>query len=169
MTEDEGTHQDLSDAAVPPLSIVAVDDDADFREFLHTVLDPEGHDLRTAADPAMLWEACEDRLPDVVLLDMKMGEADGKEVLAELRRRWPKLCVIVVTGYPTMDSMRETFKQDVFDYVPKPFSTEDLNRVLGQAAAAAFNLGGRPQDRLRSELGGRCGSRGRAGAGRSRT
>ena len=60
--------------------------------------------------------------------------------------------MIVVTGYPTMDSMRETFKKDVFDYVPKPFSTEDLNRVLGQAAAA-FNLGGRPQDRLRNELG----------------
>ena len=140
------------ESAVPPLSIVAVDDDADFREYLHTVLDAEGHDLRTAADPAMLWEACEDRLPDIVLLDMKMGEADGTEVLVELRRRWPKLCVIVVTGYPTMDSMRETFKQDVFDYVPKPFSTDDLNRVLGQAAAA-FNLGGRPQDRLRSELG----------------
>lgn len=137
---------------VPPLSIVAVDDDPDFREYLHTVLDPEGHDLRTAADPAMLYEACERRLPDVVLLDMKMGEADGDEVLAEIRRRWPKLCVIVVTGYPTLDSMRQTFKQDVFDYVAKPFSTEDLGRVLGQAAAA-YNLGGRPQDRLRLELG----------------
>lgn len=149
--KDAGSSESV-EGAVPPLSIVAVDDDADFREFLHTVLDAEGHDLRTAADPAMLWEACEDRLPDVVLLDMKMGDADGQEVLAELRRRWPKLCVIVVTGYPTMDSMRETFKKDVFDYVPKPFSTEDLSRVLGQAAAA-FNLGGRPQDRLRSELG----------------
>lgn len=137
---------------VPSLSIVAVDDDPDFREFLHTVLDPEGHDLRTAADPAMLYEACERRLPDIVLLDMKMGEADGDEVLAEIRRRWPKLCVIVVTGYPTLDSMRQTFKQDVFDYVAKPFSTEDLRRVLGQAAAA-YNLGGRPQDRLRIELG----------------
>ncbi|MBZ0171428.1 MAG: response regulator, partial [Phycisphaerales bacterium] len=98
------------------------------------------------------YEACESRLPDVVLLDMKMGEADGEDVLAEIRRRWPKLCVVVVTGYPTLDSMRQTFKQDVFDYVAKPFSTEDLTRVLSQASAA-FNLGGRPQDRLRNELG----------------
>ncbi len=139
-------------STVPPLSIVAVDDDPDFREYLHAVLDPDGHDLRTAADPAMLYEACERRLPDVVLLDMKMGEADGEQVLVEIRRRWPRLCVIVVTGYPTLDSMRQTFKQDVFDYVAKPFSTDDLRRVLGQAAAA-FNLGGRPQDRLRGELG----------------
>lgn len=148
----ENDNQTTEQPAVPHLSIVAVDDDPDFREYLHTVLDPEGHDLRTAADPAMLWEACEDRLPDVVLLDMKMGGSEGTDVLAELRTRWPKLCVIVVTGYPTLDSMRETFKRDVFDYVPKPFSTEDLRRVLGQAAEA-FNLGGRPQDRLRSELG----------------
>lgn len=143
---------DLRTDPIPPLAIVAVDDDPDFREFLHAVLDPEGHDLRTAADPAMLYEACERRLPDVVLLDMKMGESDGETVLAEIRRRWPRLCVIVVTGYPTLDSMRQTFKQDVFDYVAKPFSTEDLRRVLAQAAAA-FNLGGRPQDRLRHELG----------------
>lgn len=143
---------DATPDLAPPLAIVAVDDDPDFREFLHAVLDPEGHDLRTAADPAMLYEACERRLPDVVLLDMKMGESDGETVLAEIRRRWPRLCVIVVTGYPTLDSMRQTFKQDVFDYVAKPFSTEDLRRVLAQAAAA-FNLGGRPQDRLRHELG----------------
>lgn len=141
-----------TESPMPPLSIVAVDDDPDFREFLHTVLDPEGHDLRTAADPAMLYEACESRLPDVVLLDMKMGEADGEDVLAEIRRRWPKLCVVVVTGYPTLETMRQTFKQDVFDYVAKPFSTDVLTRVLSQAAAA-FNLGGRPQDRLRNELG----------------
>jgi len=148
LSDDEPT----TPSTVPPLSIVAVDDDPDFREYLHTVLDPAGHDLRTAADPAMLYEAVESRMPDVVLLDMKMGESDGEDVLAELRRRWPKLCVIVVTGYPTLDSMRQTFKQDVFDYVAKPFSTDDLSRVLAQAAAA-FNLGGRPQDRLRSELG----------------
>lgn len=135
-----------------PLSIVAVDDDPDFREYLHTVLDPVGHNLRTASDPAMLYEACECRLPDVVLLDMKMGEAEGEDVLSELRRRWPKLCVVIVTGYPSLETMRRTFKQDVFDYVAKPFSPEDLLRVLAQAAEA-FGLGGRPQDRLRGALG----------------
>ena len=135
-----------------PLSIVAVDDDPDFREYLHTVLDPAGHDLRTASDPAMLYEACESRLPDVVLLDMKMGEAEGSDVLGEIRRRWPKLCVVVVTGYPSLETMRQTFKQDVFDYVAKPFSPDDLLRVLSQATEV-LGLGGRPQDRLRAALG----------------
>jgi DNA-binding NtrC family response regulator len=94
----------------------------------------------------------EGRIPDVVLLDMKMGRYSGDEVLAEIRKRWSKLCVIVVTGYPTMDNMRQTFKQDVFDYIAKPFSMDELRRSL-QQAVTALGLGQRPQDRLRLELG----------------
>lgn len=135
-----------------PLSIVALDDDEDFRQYIRTVLEAEGHDVRTAADGTEFLAACEARLPDVVLLDMNMGRQSGSEVLAELRRRWPRLCVIVVTGYPSLATMRETFKQDVFDYLAKPFSLDELRRTLRQAATA-FGLGQRPQDRLRLELG----------------
>lgn len=91
-------------------------------------------------------------MPDVVLLDINMGRTRGEAVLAELRRRWPKLCVIVVTGYPSMDSMRQTFKHDAFDYLAKPFSIDELKRVLSQAASS-LGLGQRPHDRLRLELG----------------
>ena len=139
-------------APPPPLDLVAIDDDADFREYLGTVLETDGHTLRAVATPDALYATCEQRLPDVVLLDIKMGGVAGEDVLAEIRTRWPKLCVIVVTGYPSMESMRTTFKRAVFDYLPKPFSADDLRRVLGQAASA-LGLGRSPQDRLRSELG----------------
>lgn len=129
-----------------------MDDDADFRQYIASVLEPEGHEVRTVATPEEFYAACEQSLPDVVLLDIKMGRHSGEEVLAEIRRRWSKLCVIVVTGYPSLDSMRQTFRQDVFDYLAKPFSIADLRRTLAQAAAA-FGLGRRPQDRLRLELG----------------
>jgi len=137
---------------VPVLSIVALDDDADFREYIAGVLSGAGHDVRTVSDPESLYSAIEVRMPDVVLLDIKMGRSSGEEVLGVLRERWPRLCVIVVTGYPSLESMRETFKRDVFDYIAKPFKSEELFRVLSQAAKA-FGLGERPQDRLRSELG----------------
>lgn len=139
-------------AELLPLSIVALDDDEDFRQYIRTVLEAEGHDVRTAGEVAEFLAACEARLPDVVLLDMNMGRQSGSEVLAELRRRWPRMCVIVVTGYPSLATMRETFKQDVFDYLAKPFSLDELRRTLRQAAVA-FGLGQRPQDRLRLELG----------------
>jgi DNA-binding NtrC family response regulator len=108
--------------------------------------------VRAVATPREFYAACEERLPDVVLLDIKMGHHSGEEVLAEIRKRWNRLCVIVVTGYPSLDSMRQTFKQDVFDYIAKPFSTVELRRSLGQAAEA-LGLGRRAQDRLRQELG----------------
>ncbi len=137
---------------IPPLSVVALDDDADFRQYIRAVLEAQGHEVRTAASPGEFYGACEERLPDVVLLDMKMGDDSGESVLAEIRKRWPRLCVIVVTGYPSMEGMRETFKRDAFDYLAKPFSTAELAKCLAQAAES-FGLGKRPQDRLRQELG----------------
>ncbi|MFK7883765.1 MAG: response regulator [Phycisphaerales bacterium] len=137
---------------IQPLNIVSLDDDADFREYIGGLLANENHAVRTVATPAELIATCAKELPDVVLLDIKMGEHSGEEALARIRERWPKLCVIILTGYPSMDSMRQTFKQDVFDYITKPFGIEDLRRVLSQAAIE-FSLGQRPQDRLRAELG----------------
>jgi len=134
------------------LSIAALDDDADFREYVKAVLEGEGHEVRVSATPDELFELCDERLPEVVLLDMKMGRHSGEEVLARIRERWPKLCVIVVTGYPSLETMRQTFKQDVYDYLAKPFSLEELRATLAQAATE-FGLGGRPQDRLRAGLG----------------
>jgi CheY-like chemotaxis protein/DNA-binding XRE family transcriptional regulator len=140
------------EAKLPTLSIVALDDDDDFRQYIRAVLESDGHHVRTCGTPEALIEACEQHLPDLVLLDIKMGRYSGEEVLAEVRKRWSRLCVIVVTGYPSLDSMRQTFKQDVFDYIAKPFSVAELRRSLTQAVNT-LGLGRRPQDRLRAELG----------------
>lgn len=137
---------------VGPLSIVALDDDPDFRDYIRSLLENEGHDVRITASPEEFFRTCEERLPDIVLLDIKMGRHSGEAVLEEIRKRWKSLCVVVVTGYPSLETMRTTFKRDVFDYLAKPFSLEELRKVLAQAATA-FDLGGRPQDRLRAELG----------------
>lgn len=150
---DPSLNQHANDAVVvPALSLVVLDDDEDFLQYIRGVLETAGHEVRVASTPSAFYEACEDRLPDAVLLDIKMGRHSGEDVLAEIRKRWHKLCVIVVTGYPSLDSMRQTFKQDVFDYLAKPFSVGELQRALSQAAVS-LGLGLRPQDRLRLELG----------------
>lgn len=152
MTADPTIPESHGGEVPPALSIVALDDDDDFRQFITSMLEADGHEVRAIGTPEAFYAACEERMPDVVLLDIKMGRHSGEEVLAEIRRRWAKLAVIVVTGYPSLDSMRQTFKQDVFDYLAKPFSIGELRRTLTQAATA-LNLGQRPQDRLRRELG----------------
>lgn len=135
-----------------PLTILSLDDDPDFREYISGTLQSEGHDVTTVSNPEELYRTASELGPDVILLDIKMGVHSGEEVLREIRTRWPKQCVIVVTGYPSLDSMRDTFKQDVFDYIAKPFGIEDMRRVLGQATDE-LGLGQRPMDRLRSVLG----------------
>lgn len=139
-------------AEITPLTIYALDDDQDFREYFEGVLVQEGHSVRMMSEPKELFEACKMHQPDVVMLDVKMGEHSGTEVLEQIRERYPRQCVIMVTGYPTLDSMRETFRKDVFDYIPKPFAVEDLRKSLAQAVEE-LGLGQRPLDRLRATLG----------------
>jgi len=134
-------------------AIVILDDDADFRNYLEDFLKDEGsYSVRAFANPSDLFESCEESLPDIVLLDMKMGEASGDKVLEQLLTRWPGLCVIIITGYTSLEDMRTTFKLKVFDYLAKPFSLAQLRQVL-KNAVEAFGLGKSPQDRLRDRLG----------------
>jgi two-component system, OmpR family, response regulator len=134
-------------------SIAILDDDADFRTYLEDFLsDESSYSVRAFGNARDLYESCEESLPDIVLLDMKMGDASGDKVLEQLISRWHGLCVIIITGYPSLEDMRTTFKLKVFDYLAKPFSLTQLRQVL-KNAVEAFGLGKSPQDRLRERLG----------------
>jgi DNA-binding NtrC family response regulator len=133
--------------------IAVLDDDLDFRNYIEDFLmDENVYTVRAFANPRDLFEGCEDRVADIVLLDMKMGDVTGDRVLEQLLARWPGLCVIIITGYPSLEDMRATFKLKVFDYLAKPFSLAQLRQVL-KNAVESFGLGRSPQDRLRGRLG----------------
>ena len=135
------------------VEVYVLDDDPDFRNYLEDALKDEGtYSLRTFALPDELYAACEQRVPDIVLLDMKMGEFKGEKVLEQLLGLYPNLCVIVITGYPSLEDMRATFKLKVFDYISKPFSLAQLRQTL-KNAVEKFGLGRTLQDRLRERLG----------------
>jgi len=147
----------LSSSEQPVLSglvdIAVLDDDLDFRTWIEDFLRDEGaYAVRTYAHPEDLFHDGEQRVPEIVLLDMKMGEFKGDKVLEQLLARWPNLCVIIVTGYPSLEDMRATFKMKVFDYLAKPFSLNQLRQTL-KNAVEAFGLGRADQDRLRERLG----------------
>jgi DNA-binding NtrC family response regulator len=134
-------------------SIAILDDDSDFRTYLEDFLKDEGaYTARAYGAARELFDACEESLPDIVLLDMKMGDASGDKILEQLISRWPGLCVVIITGYPSLEDMRTTFKLKVFDYLAKPFSLAQLRQVL-KNAVETFGLGKSPQDPLRERLG----------------
>jgi DNA-binding NtrC family response regulator len=135
------------------IDIAMLDDDFDFRTYLEDFLRDEGlYSVRTFAHPDDLFASCEQRRPDIVMLDMKMGDFNGEKILDDLIRRYPRLCVIIVTGYPSLDDMRKTLKSQAFDYLSKPFSLVQMRQTL-KNAAESFKLGRRPEDRMRETLG----------------
>lgn len=137
---------------LPPLDIVVLDDDADFRLYLEDVLKDDGHQVRLCATPDEMWATNAERLPDVVLLDMKMGAVTGEQILDQLRMRWPELCVIIITGYPDLDDMRAAFRLRSFDYLTKPFSLSQLREALDRAVNT-LGLGQNDVERLRERIG----------------
>jgi DNA-binding NtrC family response regulator len=139
--------------AAATIDIAVLDDDLDFRTYIEDFLRDEGrYTVRTFAHPDSLYAAAENQVPDIVLLDMKMGEFTGEKVIEQLQLRWPGICIIIVTGYPSLEDMRATFRLRVFDYLAKPFSLAQLRQTLHNAIER-FNLGRTPQDRLRERLG----------------
>ena len=146
----------MSEDALAPVGVVDIavlDDDVDFRNYIEDLLRDEGrYSVRTFAEQDELFASAESRIPDIVLLDMKMGTVTGEHVVEQLLLRWPELCIIVITGYPSLENMRATFKLRVFDYLAKPFSLSQLRQTL-QNAVEQFGLGRTPQDLLRDRLG----------------
>jgi CheY-like chemotaxis protein/DNA-binding Xre family transcriptional regulator len=135
------------------VDIAVLDDDLDFRHYIEDFLKDEGvYSVRTFGHPDELFAGCAGRLPDIVLLDMKMGEFKGEQVLEQLQAKYPNICVIIITGYPSLEDMRTTFKLKVLDYLSKPFSLAQLRQTLANAADT-FGFGRTGQDRLRGRLG----------------
>jgi DNA-binding NtrC family response regulator len=145
----------MPDSAVQAIAadIAVLDDDADFRNYLEDFLSDEKiYSVRTFSSANEMMAAFEERVPDIVLLDMKMGDVTGDIVVEQVLTKWPGLCVIIVTGYPSLEDMRATFKLKVFDYVAKPFTLAQMRQVL-KNAVEAFGLGNTMQNRLRERLG----------------
>jgi DNA-binding NtrC family response regulator len=144
---------DSGDRRPPPgLDLVVLDDDRDYCQYLVDVLSDDGHRVRFVHEPEDLARALLEQPPDLLLLDMKMGRFRGEEVLADLRKTHPDLCVVVVTGHPSLDDMRATFREKAFDYISKPFSLVELRDVL-ERAANTHGLLHRNPERLRQRMG----------------
>jgi DNA-binding NtrC family response regulator len=73
---------------------------------------------------------------DLVLLDLKMPKRSGMEVLRSIKRQWPDLPVVIITGHGTIETAIEATKLGAFNFVPKPFTPSELAKVAVEAIAA---------------------------------
>ena len=111
--------------------ILLVEDDDDVRGLLNSVLEADGYSIDTAESVDAALELMESNSYDVMLVDKNIpgmggtGE-EGIELLRQVRSKSLSTEVIMMTGYPTVESAIEVLKLGAFDYICKPFSLEDL-------------------------------------------
>ncbi len=114
-------------------TILVIDDDVEIREFLNQVLSRAGYQIHQAKDGAALKEAYDKITPDVVLLDYKLPDATGLDLLPVIKKEWPESEVIMLTGHATYDVAVEATKRGAFHFQEKPFDPESLLNLVKRA------------------------------------
>ena len=105
--------------------ILIVDDEADLRNLLASVLE-DFYDVVQANSGAALQKAFSQPQPDVVLLDVKLPDADGLELLPQIKKRWADTEVIVLTGHGTISMAVEAGRGGAYNFLAKPFENQKL-------------------------------------------
>lgn len=112
------------------MRILVVDDDAVFREELATLLSDWNHQVEAVSSGAKAIEALEAAEFDVIFSDVRMPRMNGMELLRQVRERWPRVYVVMITGFGTVEAAVEAMKFGAFDYVRKPFRSEAVQRIV---------------------------------------
>lgn len=116
--------------------ILIADDEQVIRDVYVRALVSENYELSTCVNGLEAIERIQKDNFDMLILDLKMPKMDGIAVLNEIKRMGKDLAVIVVTGYATIATVKETLKLGCFDYLVKPFNIEELRITIKRA----FNL-----------------------------
>ena len=108
------------------MKIMLVDDEERFLSTTQKLLHKKGIDTVTAANGAEALEMLQHKHVHVVILDVKMPGMDGNETLKEIKRRFPLVEVIMLTGHATVESAIDGLKSGATDYLMKPTEIDEL-------------------------------------------
>ncbi|MBW1695858.1 MAG: FAD-dependent oxidoreductase [Deltaproteobacteria bacterium] len=110
--------------------ILVVDDELIVRDSLKEILEEEGYFVQTAESGAAALEELSKQPYQLMLLDIKMPGMDGVEVLQKAMEIYPKLSVVMMTAYATVETAVEAMKLGALDYLIKPFDDETLTSMI---------------------------------------
>ncbi len=109
------------------LKVLIADDEVEFASTIVTRLNLRSFAASMANSGKAALAAIEQECPDVLLLDLKMPDLDGLEVLASLKEKYPTLAVIILTGHGSFEAGRKGMELGAYDYIMKPV---DLNLLM---------------------------------------
>ncbi len=123
-----------------PIRVLVVDDEPALRKSLARILQARGYEVATADDGLAGLEALERALPDVLLTDLLMPRMTGLELLQKAKARWPELEVVIMTAFADVDTAVSAVKAGAYDFLTKPFPSNDAVALSVSKAAEHHRL-----------------------------
>src|SRR3954447_5569132 len=119
--------------------ILIVDDEEDIRDLVSGILRDEGYDTRVAADSDGALNIVRARRPQLVILDIWLqgSRLDGIQVLDCIKRDYPDLPVVMISGHGTIETAVASIRKGAYDFIEKPFKADRLVHVVERALEAA--------------------------------
>jgi DNA-binding NtrC family response regulator len=136
----------------PQLSILVVDDDQDVCEYLQDFLTSEGFLVTVVNDPTQALECMRQSEFHVVVLDIMMPKLNGIDLLEQIRHNDDDIAVIILTGYPSLETATSSIEHDVSAYIRKPFTISEFRDAI-QRIAKKKGLILRREDELHATIG----------------
>ena len=129
MTSVRLTSKQQSQKVVEKAAILVIDDEKAMRDSCCQVLTKEGYQAETAVDGDTGLQKIRELKPDLVLVDLKMPGMSGMELLEKVADIDPNIVCVVITGYATIESAVEAMKRKAYDFLPKPFTPDELRII----------------------------------------
>jgi DNA-binding NtrC family response regulator len=111
-------------------NILVVDDDAEVRKTLSSILLKERYLVETAENGKQALRASEKSRFEVALIDIKLRDMEGTELLHRLEEKQPHMVKIIITGFPTLENAVKTVNEGADGYILKPFDIEKLLEMI---------------------------------------
>ena len=137
---------------MPQLSILVVDDDPDVREYLRDFLTSEGYGVNVVEDSTAVVDELKQGDYHVVVLDLMMPKLSGIDLLSRIREVDDDVAVIILTGFPSLETAASSIEHDVSAYIRKPFAVKDFREAI-QRISKKKGLLLRREDELHATIG----------------
>ena len=122
----EGKENGRSEVMGEKAKVLVVDDEAVVRESYMRTLSGVSWKVKAVLNGREALDIMEDETFDVVLLDIRMPEMDGIEVLRRIKTRWPESQVVIITGYPSIETAKEAVRLGAYNYLAKPLGPREI-------------------------------------------
>jgi DNA-binding NtrC family response regulator len=123
------------------LRIMVLDDEPIVCKRLQPALEKLGFEVDTFTQSPEALHHIQGTSYDIIITDLKMKGIDGMRFLQEAKKRHPATEVIVITGFATLETAKESFQKGVFDFIAKPFKLSEIQEVVTKAAAKIRGAG----------------------------